>query len=230
MMAINNVSMNTAVSNISTKAAVTASKESKNLESQLTNEQQRLNKLSSDGNMTTKEKEKERCEIQREIAELNRKLKQERLEEKEEAKEAAKEQEKKKIIREEMFEKTDSKEKTDSNDKTEETTSTQSKEASVNDTDKDLPLVTLKNVLTASSMVEQSDVLENTSHQLESQKNILQAEIQSDTLYGTDTTAKKEALSELRQKETLQIEVLNQQPEQITPNLNFGSKIIIREQ
>ncbi len=81
---------------------VTPTRESKNLENQLTNEQQRLNRLSSDGHMTTEEKEKELREIQRQIAELNRKLNQERLEEKEKAREAAIEQEQKKVIKEEL--------------------------------------------------------------------------------------------------------------------------------
>ena len=70
------------------------------MENQLTNEQQRLNRLSSDGHMTTEEKEKERREIQRQIAELNRKLNQKRLEEK--AREVAIEQEQKKVIKEEL--------------------------------------------------------------------------------------------------------------------------------
>ncbi len=227
-MTINNVSANTSVTNITNKAASVV-RESKNIENELTNKQQHLNRLSSDSNMTAKEKDKERREIQREIAELNRRLMQERMEEKAEAKEEAKEQEKKRIIKEEMFEKADSKDKTDSKAKTEDTDSEEYKASIENAMDKDLPLVTLKNVVTASSMVEQNEVTEKASAQIEGQKDILQAEIQSDTLYGTDTTAKKEALSELRKKETLQIEVLNQQPEQITPNLNFDSKIIIRE-
>lgn len=226
MMAINNVSMNNTSPSITARPAAAETTESKKLQNQLTNEQQRLNRLSSDGDMTASEKEKERREIQREIAELNRKLKQEHLEEKEEAKEAAKEQEKKKIIKEEMFEKTDSKAKTDSKDNSEETTSAKPKDSSVNT---DLPVVNIKNVLTAASMVRQDTVQESAARQLENRKNVLEAEIQSDSLYGTDTTAKEEALSKLRKQEALQIEVLNQQPEQITPTMDFGSKIIIRE-
>jgi len=53
--------------------------------------------------------------------------------------------------------------------------------------------------------------------------------MQSDSLLGTDTTAKKEALTNLRKKEELQIEVLNNRSEAVTPDLQFGSKIIIRE-
>lgn len=225
MMAISNISMNT------TRNVVTPTRESKNLENQLTNEHQRLNRLSSDGNMTTEEKEKERREIQRQIAELNRKLNQERLEEKEKAREAATEQEQKKVIKEELSEKTNSKNNTDSKDALKETGAidSEAKESSLTNAVQDLPVVTIKNLLTASAMTKQNAVIQNSSQKIEGQETILQAEIQSDTLYGTDTTAKKEALSDLRQKEEIQIQVLYPQQEKNTPNQNPGSKIIIRE-
>lgn len=225
MMAISNVSMNT------TRNVVTPTRESKNLENQLTNEHQRLNRLSSDGNMTTEEKEKERREIQRQIAELNRKLNQERLEEKEKAREAATEQEQKKVIKEELSEKTNGKNNTDSKDALKETGAidSEAKESSLTNAVQDLPVVTIKNLLTASAMTKQNAVIQNSSQKIEGQESILQAEIQSDTLYGTDTTAKKEALSDLRQKEEIQIQVLYPQQEKNTPNQNPGSKIIIRE-
>lgn len=226
MNAINKVSMNSTIPSIAAKTAAASSMESKNLEKQLQNEQQSLNRLSSDSQMTAKEKEKERREIQLEIAELNRKIRQERMEEEAEVREAAQKQEKKKIIREEMLEKTDSEDKTDSTDISETAASEKQTDKSV---DAGLPLVNIKNVLTASSRIEQNTVQNHVSGQIENQKNILEAEIKSDTLYGTDTTAKEETLSKLYRKEALQIEVLNQQPDQVTPNMNFGSKIIIRE-
>ena len=225
MMAISNVSMNT------TPKVITPTRESRNLESQLTNEQQRLNRLSSSSNMTAAEKEKERREIQRQIAELNRKLELERQEEKEKARKAATEQEQKKIVKEELLEKTNNKDKTDSKYQINETGPTDSKDekSSLNNPSQELPVVTIKNLLTASAMTKQNAVIENSSQKAEGQQNILQAEIQSDTLYGTDTTAKKEALSDLRQKEEIQIKVLYPQQEKDTPIQNPGSKIIIRE-
>lgn len=78
-------------------------------------------------------------------------------------------------------------------------------------------------------MTKQNAVIENSSQKIEGQQNILQSEIQSDTSYGTDTTAKKEALSALRQREEIQIKVLYPQQEKDTPPQNSGSKIIIRE-
>jgi len=226
-MTITTVSMNRIPVNPSTASNA----ESNKLQTQLTTEQQRLNRLSSDGDMSVQDKEKERREIQREIAEINRKLKQERMEEKQEAKETAKEQDKKRIIREELLEKTDSedidKKKADELEKTSENSSANTEKEDA--LTKDIPLVTLKNVLTADSQVTQNVVQNNAGKQLEHQKEILKAEMQSDSLLGTDTTAKKEALTSLRKKEDLQIEVLNNRSETVTPDMQFGSKIIIRE-
>ena len=80
MMMINNVSMNNTNLNVTSSTSVTSSSEAKALQSQLAGKQQNLNRLSSDSEMTAADKEKERRKIQREIAELNRKLQQERME------------------------------------------------------------------------------------------------------------------------------------------------------
>lgn len=223
-MTINPVSTNRIPTNPSTASTI----ESNKLQTQLTTKEQSLNKLSSDNSMTAQDKEKERREIQREIAEINRKLKLERMEEKQEAKETAKEQDKKRIIKEELLEKTDS-ESIDKNKADEKEKSSDSNTEKEDALTKDIPLVTLKNVLTADSQVTQNAVQETASKHLDGQKDILKAEMQSDSLFGTDTTAKKEALTNLRKKEELQIEVLNNRSEAVTPDLQFGSKIIIRE-
>jgi len=223
-MTINTVSMNRIPTNPSNVSTIESSK----LQTQLTTKEQSLNKLSSDTNMTAQDKEKVRREIQREIAEINRKLKLERMEEKQEAKETAKEQDKKRIIREELLEKTDSesidKKKAEEKDKSSDS-NTENEDALT----KDIPLVTLKNVLTAASQMTQNAVQNTAGKYLDGKKDILKAEMQSDSLLGTDTTAKKEALTNLRKKEELQIEVLNNRSEAVTPDLQFGSKIIIRE-
>lgn len=223
-MTINPVSTNRIPTNPSTASTI----ESNKLQTQLTTKEQSLNKLSSDNSMTAQDKEKERREIQREIAEINRKLKLERMEEKQEAKETAKEQDKKRIIKEKLLEKTDS-ESIDKNKADEKEKSSDSNTEKEDALTKDIPLVTLKNVLTADSQVTQNVVQDTASKHLNGQKDILKAEMQSDSLFGTDTTAKKEALNNLRKKEELQIEVLNNRSEAVTPDLQFGSKIIIRE-
>ena len=86
-MAINKVSFNIAIPNTTSSTGSTAmDSESKSLQNQLTIEQRRLKKLSSDSEMSAEEKAKELQEIQRQIAELNRKLRMERTEQAEEEK------------------------------------------------------------------------------------------------------------------------------------------------
>lgn len=226
MMMINNVSMNNTNLNVTSSTSVTSSSEAKALQSQLAGKQQNLNRLSSDSEMTAADKEKERRKIQREIAELNRKLQQERMEEKEKAKEAAKEQSKKKVIREELLEQENSVEHKEDQTNKGDLPSDKKEEKTVNP---GLPVVTIKNVLTAATDINLETVQENIAQQAENRQNILATEIRSDELYGTDTTSKKEELSDMRKQQPIRIESIGQQPEQVTPSLDFGSKIIIRE-
>ena len=226
MMTINNVSMNNTNLNVTSSTSVTSSSEAKALQSQLAGKQQNLNRLSSDSEMTAADKEKERRKIQREIAELNRKLQQERMEEKEKAKEAAKEQSKKKVIREELLEQENSVEHKEDQTNKGDLPSDKKEEKTVNP---GLPVVTIKNVLAAASDINLETVQENIAQQAENRQNILATEIRSDELYGTDTTSKKEELSDMRKQQPIRIESIGQQPEQVTPSLDFGSKIIIRE-
>ena len=224
MMTINSVSMNRSISYV---PSGTSSMESKALQSELTGKQQQLKTISSNREMPTRDKERERREIQREIAELNRKLKQELIAEKEEIKETAKAQEKRKVIKEELLEQATNDDKTDSN---EDSAKSNADKTGSDSTPKNIPVVTLKNVLVASSIVQQEEVQQHALEQTDAQKDILEAEINSDTLYATDTSAKKEALSNLRRKAPIKIAVINQQADQITPSMNFDSKIIIREE
>ena len=226
MMMINNVSMNNTNLNVTSSTSVTSSSEAKALQSQLAGKQQNLNRLSSDSEMTAADKEKERRKIQREIAELNRKLQQERMEEKEKAKEAAKEQSKKKVIREELLEQENSVEHKEDQTNKGDLPSDKKEEKTVNP---GLPVVTIKNVLTAATDINLETVQENIAQQAENRQNILATEIRSDELYGTDTTSKKEERSDMRKQQPIRIESIGQQPEQVTPSLDFGSKIIIRE-
>ena len=226
-MTINPVSTN----RLPTTPSNSSTLESNKLQTQLTTKEQRLNKLSSDNSMTAQDKERERKALQREITEITRKLKLERMEEKQEAKETAKEQDKKRIIREELLAETNSDSINKKNaDEQEQSVGKISANTEKEDAHtKDIPLVTLKNILTADSQLAQNVVQDNAGKRLDAQKDTLRAEMQSDSLLGTDTTAKKEAMTSLRKKEELQIEVLNNRSEVITPDLQFGSKIIIRE-
>ena len=204
----------------------TISTESKTLQMQLTGKQQNLNKLSSDAEMTASDKEKERRKIKQEIAELNRKLRQERLQEQEDNKELKKQQEKKKVIKEELLEKINPSKKEDSDVSSDPKAKEQKEDKTAYD---DMPVVTFKNVLSADSSMRLSAVEEKVSHEQNRKEDVLASEIQSDEIYGIDTSAKKEALSQMRRKEPFTIESLHKKEDTSVPTMDLGAKIIIRE-
>jgi len=214
------------INNVSTNSLSIASAESKTLQMQIAGKQQSLNKLTSDAKMTVSEKEKERRKINQEIAELNRKLRQEQLKEQEDSRELKKEQEKKKIIKEELLQELNPKKEDTPASSSESQEDTAQEDTSATT---DIPVVTLKNVLSADSAIKLSKVEEQISRDMEGRQDILAAEIQSDELYGMDTTAKKEELSNMRRKEPFQIESLHQKEDNSIPTMDLGSKIIIRE-
>lgn len=214
---------------INTVSTNSLSAESKNLQTLLNGKQQSLNKLTSDAEMTASDKEKEQRKIKQEIAELNRKLRHEKLKEQEENKELKKEQEKKKIIKEELLEDMNPK-KEDTSDSSD--ASSDSPSGTRRETTKateNIPVVTLKNVLSADTAIRLSNVEEQVTRRMNNRQDILASEIASDELYGTDTTGKKEELSGLRRKEAFQITSLYQKEDTTIPTMDLGSKIIIRE-
>lgn len=223
MMTINNVSTNS-ISSVSGTGV--ASTESRILQTQIIGKQQSLNKLTSDAEMTASDKEKERRKIKQEIAELNRKLRQEHLKEQKDNKELKKEQEKKKVIKEELLQELNPKKEDTSTDSSE-----SQKDSGREDTltATDIPVVTLKNILSTDSAIKLSKVEEQASRNMDGRQDILSAEINSDELYGTDTSSKKEALSKLRRREPFQIESLHKKEYTSIPTMDLGSKIIIHE-
>ncbi len=223
MMTINNVSTNP----ISvTSGTGVASAESKALQTQITGKQQSLNKLTSDAEIPVSDKEKERRKIKQEIAELNRKLRQERLKEQEDTRELKKEQEKKKIIKEELLQKMNN----DTNEDNSNSTNPRSVDKQEEDpVSNDIPVVTLKNVLSADSAIRLSNVEEQVSRNMNNKQDILASEIKSDELYGMDTTSKKEELSAMRRKTPFQIESLHKKEDTSVPSMDLGAKIIIHE-
>lgn len=190
------------------------------LQIQITSARQDLNHISSESQISAEEKAKKRQEIQREIDELNRKLKLLREQKKAEAKEEAKEQEKKKIITEEMFEKSDSPEKVKEKD---------SEKPNENLEDIELPAMDMQKLYTTQSEIQQSTISENVARKKEGKENVLESEIKLDTLHGSNPQSKKEALSEMRKEDPFQIEEIKQ-PEVKKPiGLNENAKIIITE-
>ena len=105
---INKVSSISVNRNIQSREASLSDIKSKNLESQLTSQQQRLNKISGDAKMSEQEKMKERQKIQQQIAELNRKLRMEQMKEDEKEQKVEKEQKSKIIDKEEVQKKEES--------------------------------------------------------------------------------------------------------------------------
>ena len=72
-MAINSVSLNNTTPGVTPSSISPTDSETKSIQNEITNQSQRLNRLSSDSEMSAEEKAKKRQEIQKEIAELNRK-------------------------------------------------------------------------------------------------------------------------------------------------------------
>lgn len=216
------------INTVSTNSLSVASAESKTLQTQIAGKQQSLNKLTSDAEMTVSEKEKERRKINQEIAELNRKLRQEQLKEKEDSRELKKEQEKKKIIKEELLQELNPKKE---NTSASASSSESQKDSGREDTSSvtDIPVVTLKNVLSADSAIKLSKVEEQVSRNADGRQDILAAEIKSDELYGMDTSSKQEELSAMRRHKPFMIESLHKKEDSSVPTMDLGSKIIIHE-
>ena len=169
-----NNSYNTAENNI-----YLSNLKSRNLETELNSEQQRLNKLSGNATLTEAEKIKEKLKIQQKIAELNRKLKMEEMKEEQLQKdEVEKEKEKEKEeIKEEPIE---------------------YKEFSPEE---------IYEMLNGTSVVKREYLLENTKERTDRRKNILEAEIRMDSFYGSENQYKEKQLSEIRTDEFIQSEV-----------------------
>ena len=152
---------------------------SRNLETELNSEQQRLNKLSGNATLTEAEKIKEKLKIQQKIAELNRKLKMEEMKEEQLQKdevEKGKEKEKEEIKEEPI----------------------EYKEFSPEE---------IYEMLNGTSVVKREYLLENTKERTDRRKNILEAEIRMDSFYGSENQYKEKQLSEIRTDEFIQSEV-----------------------
>ncbi len=212
------------INTVSTNSLSAASAETKNLQTQLTGKQQSLNKLTSDAEMTASDKEQERRKINREIAELNRKLRQEQLKEQEDNKKLQKEQEKKKVIKEELLERMNPKQDEDSDISSGTKDQQEDKPAY-----SDMPVVTLKNALSADTAIQLSNIEEQVSRNMDNRQDVLASEIHSDELYGMDTTAKREELSNMRRKEPFQIDSLHKKEDTSMHSMDLNTKIIIRE-
>lgn len=218
-MAINKVTLSSNVQNVKTTTVSAADSESKNLENQIISKQQRLKHLDSDVQKTAEEKAKERQEVQRQIAELNRKLQRLREEKREEAAETAKAQTQKALLKEEKTKSADE-------SKTEEEKAVETQE----ETKVNLypPVENIQKMLASDSVIQQERVLESVAGRKAGREHVLEAEIQSDKLYGTDTSKKQEALAASRKKGTFEIADVEQPKNTSNYVMDSGAKIVIR--
>lgn len=208
----------------------------KNLQSQIVVEQQRLKRVSSDDDMTASEKEQKRREIQKEIDELNRKLKEEETRKKEAAAEAAKKQEQEEALKkEELQEKINPAKQT----KTEAAIEL-SKEKEINLQEKhiDMSVKDIQQMLSAEYFIQKERIQEHVDMEIQSTIQVLKSEISQDKLYGADTTKKEAELKALQEKEnfwtnasieakTKQTQDSDQMKSQIQTTVNKNAKIIV---
>ena len=103
-MSINNITSTKSVSGISSAMNHTQNTENKTLQSQISMKEQRLNKLTSDSELSLEEKNKEAHELKKQLAELRRKLKLLQEQEEEQNEKAVKKQEQQAILRDEILE------------------------------------------------------------------------------------------------------------------------------
>lgn len=223
-MAINSINPNNPVSNTISSALTATDAETKNIQDQITSKNQSLNRLSSDSKMSAEEKAKERQEIQKQIAELNRKLRMLRMEKKEEAKQAEKKQKQKADLAEDQAKeltKEDSSKILSSEAPTEETVEEQIEKINI-------PPQSVQKILESGTLLQKERIQENVSQDREATKNILEAEIKSDKLYGSDTTAKREKLSSLIREKPIELKTTEQQEQQKISQKKAAVKIVIR--
>ncbi len=218
-MSISNMSLNSSNPLISPNAA-SADTSSKNLQNQIASKQQYLKRLSSDSELSAEEKEKKRQEIQKEIDELNRKLKLSRMKQKEEATEAAKKQEKEAAIKEALSEaETPKKEQDDDSHKLQDSKKKHT----------DLPL---QDILASNNWMQKELIRKSSDTKKENTINVLESEIKLDQIYGSDTAVKEKALSAMREKENFWLDAQKKEQEKeeqkMQAAMNENVKIIIR--
>lgn len=219
-MAMNSINTNKISQNVTFSENSVTDTETKNLMNQLTNKQQNLKRLSSDSEMSAEEKAKERQEIQKQIAELNRKLRMLRMKKKEEAKELKKEEEQKTVLKEEN-EKEVSKIEEDKRSSIEKLEEQQEKESV-------LPQ-SVQKILEAGTAIQKERIQQSVEQDAKAVQDILESEIKMDKLYGTDTSVKKEKLYSLIEDGKKKIEIEEKPQKQSGKLQNNPVKIVFRD-
>lgn len=219
-MAINPISLGKAAPNAAQSTMSPIDTETKNIQNQITTKTQSLNRLSADSKLSEEEKAKERQELQKQIAELNRKLRMLRLEKEEEAKETQKKQEEKSTLPENQ-----TKEPSYENSvKNATDDSLEEKMKAIN-----VPPQELQKFFEAGTQLQKDRIQLTVQQQNEAATNLLESEIQSDKLYGSDTTIKEEKLSSLIKKKPIEISVTDEKNPTSFSKEKPPFKVVIRE-
>jgi len=233
-MAINSVGLNSTAPNVTPSSISPTASETKSIQNEITSQSQRLNRLSSDSKMSAEEKAKKRQEIQKEIAELNRKLRMLRMEQKEEDKKTQKEQEAKtSVIKEQITETSKEESKKDSKD-ADGISSKDSKfyeeENEVEELEKTaIPPQDIQKLLEAGTLLQKDRIQQSVQRQETSAENILDAEIKSDKLYGTDPSAKEEKLASMIKTKPVEILIEEKKNDNHPSGNKIPGKIVISD-
>lgn len=227
-MAINSVSLNNTTPSVTPSSISPTDSETKSIQNEITSQSQRLNRLSSDSEMSAEEKAKKRQEIQKEIAELNRKLRMLRMQQKEDDKKAQEEQEAKTSVIKEQIAET-SKEETE-NKSSENGLKDSEKEDALEQLEKtSIPPQNIKKLLEAGTLLQKERIQQSVSHKETSAENILEAEIKSDKLYGTDTSAKEEKLASMIKPKPAEIQIEEKKNNRHPTDNKIPGKIVISD-
>ena len=203
----------------------------KTLQNEITSKQQNLKKIASDADMTATEKEQKRREIQKEIDELNRKLREEQEKAKEEAVKEAKQQAKEEAIKKEELQK--------QLNPSEQNTVQIINPSNEEEKHVDMSVKDIQQMLSVESVVQKEMVNKQVDIAKESTIQVLKSEIRQDKLYGADTSQKEAELKALQEKENFwtkenikiqekqQKEISTQIQENISTSINTNAKVII---
>lgn len=233
-MAINPISSNITSMNTPASFISQTDSETKSIQNEITTQNQRLNRLTSDAKMSAEEKNKERQKIQKEINELNRKLELLRKEQQEEDKRVQKEQEEKAAITKRNSEAISSKEeKKNISEKLSEEDSQkeeESKEAFKEQTEKStVPPQDILKLLEAGTLIQKDLIIQSTQRQKDAAENILAAEIKLDKIHGTDTSDKREKLSSMIKQPVPKVQIEEKKESVPIQNNKFSGKIVISD-
>ncbi len=169
--------------------------ESKGLQNQISVARQQLEKLSTNQEMTVEEKKQKRQEIQNQISELNRELRQRQAElRREQLQESGKENGQAQKLEEDGTKKFPGQDEEKENEK-ETNAARQEKEEKVI-----LPYRKMEAILTAKSVENQAGTQERVVSDLTGRARIVQSEIAQDAGRGQETERKEEALEELERR------------------------------